>query len=109
MPLIVLTEPHHNVTLPVKGAHWWVSLMIRLTSPSSASSHPTSAPASSSAALLSISNFVWDHIYLWSHLWVLVVCGQPKEKQGWTPTWEWGIFGQQGDSDSLILTISSLS
>lgn len=109
MSLIVLTEPHCNVTLTVKGAQWWVSLMIGPNSPSSASSYPTSAPASSPAALLSISNFVWVHIYLWSHLWVLVVCGQPRERQGWTLTWGCGIFGQQENSGSLILTISSLS
>lgn len=109
MPLIVLIEPHCNVTLPVKGSQWWVSLMNGPTSPFSASSHLTSAPASSPVALLSISSVFWDRIYLWSHLWVLVVYGQPRERQGWTPTWGWGIFGQQEDSGSLILTISSLS
>lgn len=34
----------------------------------------------SSGALLSLSNFGWNHIYFWGHLWVLVVCGQPRGK-----------------------------
>ena len=37
----------------------------------------------------------WGHIHFWSHLWILVVCGQTTERQGWNPTWEWGLLGQQ--------------
>lgn len=38
------------------------------------SSHFCPCLLTSSSLLLSISNFSWDHIHFWSHLWILCVC-----------------------------------